>query len=507
MLMVPNSISSRISRSYSERVGWVSIGEKNEYFTLAGRLTAFVRMRRLSPHATFNPGDFLHTANLSFEPFIYVPMAVLAVIGLFFAHRDLNASDHLTETGIDVVDYWSLEQHHFAYEDVERVVIRCFFTDKGEAVEAYELELPGDRSLQLYENAKRVASQFEAYEAIDSKLRAAKVSFVPGAHRGWFKTEERGYDVDCVDRVAKDFSTDLQDRVKAIFHREELSASELIWPWDPDLAEAKRAADVYDVDKALAVYSAAIDSGRLSPHLEAIAYKGRARARENYTITYGPKDEELLAALRDYEKARKLEPTLAAFSNEANALVELGAYEEATAALKQALALDKPRPHWSLIGLARVERIRGSYDGAMQYLDQLMRVWGDDAGMAIYYHRGWVLYLKGDFAASVDALTKGLEDQPDFSSAYRFRMCANAEMGEVEKALADGKQASAAEEAMPGSISWQKTPYAAAINKGEQRSSRRLSRLNLERGMSVIWRNFVRTLGTTVRTVAQKVPF
>ena len=163
-----------------------------------------------------------------------------------------------------------------------------------------------------------------------------------------------------------------------------------------DMTKAKAAADDYRVEEAVALYTKVIEAGNLTQEELAAAYTGRATARENYTVAYGLKDSEMLLALADYQQARKLWRTSRALGDEAGAFIILGAYADATAAYRLAVPLEKPEPHWALIGLARTERIQGHYDAALAHLDEALRLAEVEGGsMPIYYHRGRILYLAG----------------------------------------------------------------------------------------------------------------
>lgn len=461
----PAAILSRLWRRYSEGAGWVALTEHRGFQTLEGKLTSLVRVGRLSPSSAFRPGDFLHAANTSTEVYFFVPAAALTVFALFLLHRDLNAIDTVTADRIEIVDYWTLEPHRFNYADVKKVVIRCFLTNKGETVEAYELHLRSGRTLDIYE-AKNIEPKIAAYEAVDAKLMAMRVPFEPGAHAGLFKGDERGYDEMCVNRVAESFPDAMAERVRKLFHLEQLRIVDAIWPWDRELANATEAAHTYDVGKAVALYTKAIEAKRLPPHLLAVAYHGRGAAREDYEVAYGIRDEEMLLALRDFQKAREIEPTWQTYNREAWAFIALGAYEEAAAAYRKALELDQPKPHWPLIGLARVERIQGRYDAAMQYLDRVLALWGqDNATMPIYYHRAWVSSLKGADPKVVDAITRGLEYQPDYAEAFRIRACAYARLGNLANALKDIQHAVKLAEPKSSKDPWQKTPFAKSYHE------------------------------------------
>jgi tetratricopeptide (TPR) repeat protein len=130
------------------------------------------------------------------------------------------------------------------------------------------------------------------------------------------------------------------------------------------------------------------------------------------------------------------------------------------------MPIEKPDPHWSLIGLARVQRILGHYDEAMKYLDQALRLVEAEGGtMPVYYHRGRVFYLAGKFAEAADAFTKGIPIQPDYAWARKFRACAYAQLGDHAKAVADAEEAIKLFNAAPIDDAWRKTPYGQAIAK------------------------------------------
>lgn len=97
----------------------------------------------------------------------------------------------------------------------------------------------------------------------------------------------------------------------------------------------------------------------------------------------------------------------------------------------------------------------------MRYLDQALRVWGeDDASMGIYYQRARVLYLKGDNAGVVDAITKGLAYEADDARALRYRACAHARLGAFDRAKDDNAHAIKFAHAPPIDPAWAKTPQA-----------------------------------------------
>jgi tetratricopeptide (TPR) repeat protein len=240
---------------------------------------------------------------------------------------------------------------------------------------------------------------------------------------------------------------------------------------ESDSQKAKAAADAYRVDEAVALYTKVLESPNLTPEERATALTGRAEARENHTVAFGIKDSEMLLALADYQEARKLWRTSRTLGNEAGAFITLGGYPEATATFAQAVPIERPDPHWSIIGLARVQRIQGHYDAALKHLDEALRYVEAEGGtMPVYYHRGRVFYLAGKFTEAADAFSKGIPIQPDYAFARKLRACAYAQLGDYTKAVADAEEAVKLFNATPGPAeeAWLKTPYGQATTKDFQ---------------------------------------
>ena len=209
-----------------------------------------------------------------------------------------------------------------------------------------------------------------------------------------------------------------------------------------DLIKANTAAKQYRRDEAVAIYTRLINSETFSPPGLAILHLQRGMAGFTYSMAYPTDDNAQISMMRDFQKSRDLLPSAAAFMSEGNALVALGAYADATQAFKKARDLEQGDAHWSLISLARVERILGHYDAALGYLDELFRLHGEaTATMPMYYHRGWTLRLQGRYAEAVDAFTKGLPKQPTYYAAYGQRACAYALLGKYDEASTDAKRA------------------------------------------------------------------
>src|SRR5690242_18883786 len=95
------------------------------------------------------------------------------------------------------------------------------------------------------------------------------------------------------------------------------------------LSRANKAAENLRVEEAVALYTKAIESGNLLPDAVAAAYYGRGNARLTCLEGHGVKDEEMLLALHDFQKALEIRPSTGAYWGEATAYTALGGYNEA----------------------------------------------------------------------------------------------------------------------------------------------------------------------------------
>lgn len=235
---------------------------------------------------------------------------------------------------------------------------------------------------------------------------------------------------------------------------------------DEDFAAAAAATENFEVAKAVSIYTKLIESGGLSQQDLVVAYLGRGYARDLYAGAFGLQDSEMVLALRDYQKSSEIMPNGLGYLSEGGALIALGSYSDASAAYRRAIPFEAPTQHWSLIGLARVERVQKRYDAALKHLDTLVEMWKSEGGtMPIHYHRGRVLYLMERFAQAAEAFSNGMPKQPDYAYAYHFRACAYARLGEFPKAIADEERALLLMKAPPINEAWERSPAAKAAHQ------------------------------------------
>ena len=113
------------------------------------------------------------------------------------------------------------------------------------------------------------------------------------------------------------------------------------------------------------------------------------------------------------------------------------ALEDQRAAMSAAMSYDA----WPLIMLSYYQKQLKQYDDALLTLKEAEGFDEDrdrpGPGMAISYHRGRIYYEMGRFADAVDALTKGMLKQPNYSPAYFYRGLAYQALGKSDEAKVD----------------------------------------------------------------------
>ena len=202
-------------------------------------------------------------------------------------------------------------------------------------------------------------------------------------------------------------------------------------------------------ERAIAELDDALKGDGSAPERRRLALKTRGLARMDAIAAKGGEitddvDRTLIAALDDFRTWGALAPD----DNDprfkqAQALRDLGAYEEAIA-LYEAMPKDDPNDaYWIALRLGATYRTMGNYDKALAAVDALKSSGEVPEGMAWHYHRGWTLYELGRDREAVEEFTAGLEDQPDFTGAFIYRACANLRLGHLPAALDDRRQAQA----------------------------------------------------------------
>jgi Tetratricopeptide repeat len=185
----------------------------------------------------------------------------------------------------------------------------------------------------------------------------------------------------------------------------------------------------------------------LPPSARALALEARGEAAESLSYHLDPTearhDRLLSEALADYRAQAALRPgDAAAQFAVARMLLTLGAYAEALE-LYRRIGRQWPNEDFEVaVRIGALHRQQGNYDGALRALDDYARAAGSSTfGMKFHYHRAWTLTLLGRDREALGEIERGLESQPDYSSAYLIRSCARARLGRLAEALADQERA------------------------------------------------------------------
>ena len=201
-------------------------------------------------------------------------------------------------------------------------------------------------------------------------------------------------------------------------------------------------------ERAIVELDAALDGDRLNADRRRLALETRGQARieavnvADWATDKG--DRTLIGALEDFRTWGSLAPgDNDPLFRQAEALRDLGAYQEAIAIYETMSKDDPTDAYWIALRLGATYRTLGELDKALVAVDALKQSGEMPEGMAWHYHRGWTLYKLGRDQEAIAEFTTGLEDQPDFSGAYIYRACANLRLGQLPAALDDRRQAQA----------------------------------------------------------------
>ena len=208
----------------------------------------------------------------------------------------------------------------------------------------------------------------------------------------------------------------------------------------PVLEAAATAAARGDSERAIGIYTEAIEGGRLSHADRARALTGRGvvhgnagaydRAIEDYDQALAVRPRHAPAffyrgnaylgkgehdrAIEDYDAATRLDPAHAmAFHNRGLAWRRKGENARAIADYDRAIALgglDRTRRAVAYNNRGIVHAEEGDYESALQDYDNALRLAPDHG--AARFNRGRTLFYLGDFAAAVDDFAVGADEEP-----------------------------------------------------------------------------------------------
>jgi tetratricopeptide (TPR) repeat protein len=190
------------------------------------------------------------------------------------------------------------------------------------------------------------------------------------------------------------------------------------------------------------LFGEALADRNLAPQLRRLALKWRGEAGEALAEAEPwasqSHDQLLVEALADYRAWARLAPDDPDPQHAiAFVLAKLGAYADAMA-VYAAVGGRWPEEAFNVaIRTGTIHRQQGDYREALAVLDRYAAREGAPDGMRFAYHRGWTLIMLGRHDEAIVELNRGMESQPDYSSAYLLRSCAHAQVGSFADALRD----------------------------------------------------------------------
>jgi tetratricopeptide (TPR) repeat protein len=196
---------------------------------------------------------------------------------------------------------------------------------------------------------------------------------------------------------------------------------------------------------ALSEFNRSLDTKVLRGEQRGIAFWARGavyESRSRAEPALKGRDYYMVMAFEDYSQARRLlkrdyHIPLA----QAEALLSLGAYEEALKLLAEFTEQWPDHRFAAVRSSGQVLRKQGHYEEALRELDSVPRDSEERDHMPYHYHRGWTLLLLERYREASAEFTAGLAFQKNWMWAHAGRACAGHAMGEVEAAVADLRKA------------------------------------------------------------------
>ena len=192
---------------------------------------------------------------------------------------------------------------------------------------------------------------------------------------------------------------------------------------------------------ALAKFNRSLATNVLRPAQRGVALAMRAGL---YEVLASAERAELgrdyffIRAAEDYAEAEKLRPDdYRLLTLHAQAMVRLGAIDEAMVLLDRALKESREEHFSAGILKAEVLRWKGDHARALAVLDEVGARAEEELAMLYHYHRGTTLLLLERYPEAAAAFADGLKTQSGWHWAYVGRACARHEMRDDDSALGD----------------------------------------------------------------------
>jgi tetratricopeptide (TPR) repeat protein len=182
-----------------------------------------------------------------------------------------------------------------------------------------------------------------------------------------------------------------------------------------------------DYDKAIELFTKAIESGKLSQENLSIAYYNRGRARGER----GDYDK----AIADFDKAIIINPMFAeAYGNRGNVWYLKGDFNKAITDITKSIEIN-PKYADAYYNRGFVWYSKGTYDKAMADFNTAIEI--DPKHAYAYSNRGIAWGRKGDYDKAIADFDTAIEINPMYAEAYSNRGYAWEKKGDYDKAIAD----------------------------------------------------------------------
>jgi len=172
-----------------------------------------IRRHVLQPTFPFDAETYIHFDHVRSTNRLATLWGLILVAGAGIWALERADYTLIHPAGIVDTDFWTLERHQFAYDDVDRVEVTCIAREEDGPVIGYEFILDSDRRIPVvYVYGRRefrdtVPSVIEAWETVDDIIRTKNIPVapVPSIRQGDTKA--------CTDEILEMSRSGLGDRV------------------------------------------------------------------------------------------------------------------------------------------------------------------------------------------------------------------------------------------------------------------------------------------------------
>lgn len=204
------------------RAGWNSMNNRPRTSEeLLCVLVRHVRAHMLRIEEAFGPREFLSAAFGERASFIYKATIILSLLTMFFTAADLAHFKLVDENGVSYSKYFRVGSHHVAFEQIDRVELRCnlFRPDKDTGAAnlgvSYILVKEGEFRIDLLSN-ETIQTKLPEIRSLDARLAAANVSFLRSATAGFLQGDRASFVPNCAEEIRKRYSPDTAKKLERL---------------------------------------------------------------------------------------------------------------------------------------------------------------------------------------------------------------------------------------------------------------------------------------------------